>query len=311
MVVLEIVHLIDKTFTRLSGFASPWVKYTSTTSILGYLHSFILVAILPITAFFAPALKPLISNWLQYLRLLYTALVVIDTYTIIFLYNKINNRCAEFSKKFFENDAYLDCVTISVADKTTVAKMVKYYLMLITSLFGVAVAVVLIFKTNTILAIAVSLCRIMSCPIVLQWSLCMYDVERYLSKGIEFITTKIVSNTLEVDNQALSGNVVPQKRIDIKVFDVFIKFYRLVAEKHRLANEYYGFHICFNISVRIYGLVAITYNFWRSKSKGIDNFLQPLVIINHLLTVLLISVVSRSLTRKVSLCTFLIIYKIN
>ena len=300
----------DKIFTSTLGLSSPWVTSGSKSpSLFSYLHSLIFFATPAITCFFFPVVKiDSLNMLLTYLKIPYLLLILVDIYVSLFNYSKTNKRCARFSERYFKDDLHLETVFKPVGAKSVQVYLIKYVSLYVVMMFSIGVTFFNLCRINTLLVVVMALRHFLAFPIVLQWSVCMYHVERYLSKAKVLFKTKLWAENVPAAECDLPtpGNTVETKRINMDVFDDVIGVYRSIADKHAAVNDYYGAQMCLDISAHIYAAIIITYHMWFSRISG--NMYSPLVLLYSvsycLGNVLIRSWICETVTNKVSVSAF-------
>lgn len=114
--------------------------------------------------------------------------------------------------------------------------------------------------------------RLVVLSIMLQWSLCMCDVDGQFSR-----IRRLVKVSLEPDYDLSNAprkatstdrNSARIKRISIEKFTTAMEVYRMVTERRRSVNDYYATHIAFNIGNLIYSVVVSAYSCWFKISRA-------------------------------------------
>lgn len=302
MVLLKIIHVTEKKICCILGFSSPWVTNVCNPSILDYIQ-FIIGFLLPLICVHKLNQQHFYMNHIsKYLSSSSMSLVILEMYVNIASFTKLNKRCTRIISNFLKINESLETVILPLIKKTNPVKFITHLFFYFTNVFSICIPLYVICVKREFMFIVFIVRYIIVGPVNLQWLLFTHEIDTHLSRVKYYVKSNLVANTSDVSCRCDS---IQFKRIQFEIFDNAVNVYRMLLQKHKLLNEYYGIHMCLDVSLHIYGSVLITYCNWLDKTNEImgNNVLYLLTLAWDLASVLLPSMISESVAKKVSFLT--------
>lgn len=307
MNLLQVIMFTESLLCRLIGLYSPWLKTFKWSVFYRITLAFVYTASLVLLPFLRLGDDMYRGQVSYILANLTVFLIVMEIYLTLFKYNNINRNVFDFKGFLFEKRLFTKVATkvndIGLAEVTCF----HHFLLLITKCVMIILLTVR-FALRPMIVTCTGIVRtVIATALLCQWSLCMHHLEHRalnLQGAVKTILEPIRGNVFPLIKEIRDSNTKNEKHMNLKKFDTFISEYRLLADQHRIINDYYGVHLMLHVSVTVYCLLLVWYRSWfcANKSTKCHQDDQSYLVIHALIElagITLTALISESASQKV------------
>lgn len=252
----------DKALCRLLGFSSPWYAATKRTAVYNC-YTFVLYSLPIIMAGFEIFIRFRFANIKS--KLLNTSFVssVAEVYFNVYFYHLSAERVNNFIECYNKNRKRLKNIfkTVSVKHYSDTSKISVIIIMTLAHAIVIGLRVMSLSTTNVYYSVPNILRYCFALALSVQWAIYMHRLQSDLSAVGNMLKTAFNRfSSMPPPPHPLEYDEVASIRFDD--FEAAVHAYRIVADDYRLADDYYGAHIAFDICHSAFQAIKNPYLIW-------------------------------------------------